>query len=237
MENIVKEIREKYKYKTELHAHTSGASACASLPPETVVRLYATEGYSSVTFTNHFNFGLIKNEKTLHATLEKHLEDYEKGKKEGARIGINVIFATELRFPGDINDFLFYGADPDFYKDLDIKHTRKLEDFVKHYKTSEHLLIQAHPFRDGITLAPIELIDGIEVFNLHSSHNGRVGVAAKYAEENCLLGTCGTDFHHTFNGQLCALCTEEKIVCAADIVSAVKKGMNVWKIGSSTVLM
>jgi len=237
MDSIVKDIQNKYKYKTELHAHTSGASACASLPPETVVRLYAMEGYSSIAFTNHFDFGLIKNEKTLLSTLEKHLEDYEKGKKEGERLGVSVIFATELRFPGDINDFLFYGPDFDFYKALEIRKTRTLEDFVKNYKGEDSLLIQAHPFRDSITLAPIELIDGVEVFNLHSSHNGRVGIAAKYAEENSLRGTCGTDFHHTFNGQACGLCTKEKIICAADIVKAIKSGINVWKIGSATVLM
>lgn len=237
MESIIKELKEKYKYKTELHAHTSGASGCATLPPETVASLYAMEGYSSLTLTNHFDFGMIKKEKELFATLDKHLEDFEKAKKDGEKLGLNVIFATELRFPGDINDFLFYGPDADFYKSLEIGKTRSLADFVKNYKSRDSLLIQAHPFRDRVTLAPIELIDGVEVYNLHTSHNSRVGMAAKYAEENGLIGTCGTDFHHSHNGQLCALCTEEKITQASDIVKAVKSGINVWKIGCSTVIM
>ena len=146
MNELLRELYKKYKYKTELHAHTSGASACASLTPEEVVRLYAAEGYSSLAFTNHFDFGLIKNEEILISTLEKHLSDFEKGKKQGEKLGVHVIFATELRFPGDINDFLFYGPGPDFYRSLEICKTRTLEDFVKNYNDIVLYLLYLHFF-------------------------------------------------------------------------------------------
>ena len=29
----------------------------------------------------------------------------------------------------------------------------------------DYILVQAHPFRDNIELAPLEYIDGIEIFN------------------------------------------------------------------------
>jgi hypothetical protein len=72
------------------------------------------------------------------------------------------------------------------------------------------LIIQAHPFRKNMTLAPENLVDGIEVFNLHPNHNSRVGYASRYAEDlgRCVC-TCGTDFHHRGQACLTALLARE----------------------------
>ena len=45
----------KYKYKTEMHAHSMPASACGDIPPEEVVRIYSELGYHSIVLSNHFH--------------------------------------------------------------------------------------------------------------------------------------------------------------------------------------
>lgn len=234
--NYKQMLRETYPYATELHCHTAGVSGCASISPEQLVRLYAGAGYAGIVFTNHMHFGKIKNEKDLRLEAERHIKEYEIGKKEGERVGINVMFAAELRFTGDENDFLFYGPDPEFYLNLDYSKTRNLSDFSEAYRNDDNLLLQAHPFRTGMTLAPLEYIDGVEVYNLNVRHNSRVGIAAQYAEENGLISICGSDFHHLGDGQFCGLCTRERPECIADIVKAIKENDVCWRLGSSTMV-
>jgi hypothetical protein len=234
--SFIQELKEAYPYKSELHCHTHSASGCATASPEQLVRLYASEGYTTVVMTNHMLFGGMKNAKALQKAVASHREDYEKGKNEGEKFGVNVLFAAELRFEGDINDYLFYGVNPDFYENIDFSTTRSLEAFSKAFRGEDTLLIQAHPFRTGITLAPLELIDGIEVFNLSTRINSRVGMAAQYAEENKLISTCGTDFHHVNDGQLSALCTREPIDDVRKLVRVVKSGDLCWKIGASRLV-
>lgn len=234
--NFAKTLNETYPYKTELHCHTAGVSSCASISPEQTVRLYKGSGYTGIVFTNHMQFEKFKNEKELKHEAEKHIAEWEKGKKEGDRLGINVLFATELRFVGDDNDFLFYGPDPEFYLNLDYSKTRKLSDFSEAYRKEDNLLLQAHPFRTGMTLAPLEYIDGIEVYNLNIRHNSRVGIASQYAEENRLISICGSDFHHMGDGQFSGVCTREPFTDIKDIVKAIKENDVCWKIGASTIV-
>lgn len=234
--NFAQTLKETYPYITELHCHSSGVSACASISPEQLVRLYAGAGFSGIVFTNHMLFEGIKNEKKLKLEAERHIKEYEKGKKEGERVGINVMFAAELRFAGDDNDFLFYGPDPEFYLNLDYRKTLRLSDFAEAYRSEDNLLLQAHPFRTGMTLAPLEYIDGVEVYNLNIRHNSRVGIAAQYAEENGLISVCGSDFHHMGDGQFCGVCTRERPTDIKGIVRAIKENDVCWKLGASTIV-
>ncbi len=236
MKDFLKELNEKYKYKTELHFHTSGVSGCSSVAPEIAVRQFAEADYSTLVITNHFDFGVINDDAELKDVIDLHEREFEIARSEGEKHGVTVIFASELRFPGDINDFLFYGPDADFYRTFEINKTRSLKDFVNNYKTENSLIYQAHPFRNGITLAPCGLLDGIEVYNLNIRHNSRVGVAARYAEEKHLLAICGSDYHHADDGQLCALLTENPIRTGDELVDVLRKKC-VWKMGCSTLIM
>jgi hypothetical protein len=87
-----------------------------------------------------------------------------------------------------------------------------------------------------MTLAPLELIDGIEAFNLNSRHNSRVGIASKYVEENRLCSICGTDFHHTGDGQLSAACTLQPVKTAGELVKIIRDGDLCWKIGNAYIV-
>ena len=51
MKKSVINFIEKYRYKIEMHAHSSPASPCGVFEPEEVIRLYAECGYNGIVLT------------------------------------------------------------------------------------------------------------------------------------------------------------------------------------------
>lgn len=185
-----------YRFRIELHAHTSPVSPCGRVSPEETVRLYHSLGYDAVVITNHFFIGKI-----FAPDMEKcdavayYLDDYHRACREGERIGIRVLLGVEARLPENQNDYLIYGVSEDDIPAL-YDHLRdSFADFSAFCRNGKRLLVQAHPFRDAMHRAEPGLLDGIEVFNMHPGHNSAIALAAKWAKENGMLVTGGTDFH------------------------------------------
>lgn len=185
-----------YKYKIELHAHTSPMSPCAQLTPEKVIKRYTAIGFSAVAITNHFwkySFGNDSKE----TAVSRFLTDYENAKNEAEKQGIKAILGMEIRFPENCNDYLVYGIEEDQIGHLFELTKTDFHSFYKQFKNDKNVIIQAHPFRDGMVLADTCCLDGIETFNMHPSANSRIGLATKYAKQHPhLITTCGTDFHY-----------------------------------------
>ncbi len=55
-----------YKYRIELHAHTSPASACSEISPKEMVRIYKNLDYDAVTITNHFIYQTNEIKKRIY---------------------------------------------------------------------------------------------------------------------------------------------------------------------------
>jgi len=223
-----------YKYRTELHAHTNPASPCSNFTPQEVIERYAELEYDSIVISNHFYPG-VRFRDDKNKCISEYIKDYEQAAKKGKEAGINVIFGCELRFEENFNDYLLYGIDIDFMDFAYDSIPKNLEEFSKEFRSEGTLLIQAHPFRDGMTLMPPEFLDGVEVFNLHPGQNSRVGFAAKYAKEHNLLVTCGTDFHHEGHQGMTALLTKKVMKTSHDIVNALKSRDYLIEIGGCVV--
>ena len=221
---------ENYRYKTELHLHTSPASGCSEIPPEKAVENYKKLGYHSIVVCNHFLPGMPYME-NKQKCLNTYLADYDKAVEAGQKCGLNVILGCEIRFTENCNDYLLLGIDRDTlslaYEYLD----QGIEAFSKVFRSSDRLLIQAHPFRNGMVQVDPGLLDGIETFNIHPNHNSRVALAAKYAKQNHLIPTVGTDYHHPGHEGLSALLTKTELKTAEDIVAVLKSGDYVFEIG------
>lgn len=225
-----------YQYKTELHLHTSPASGCSEVAPEVAVKLYADLGYHSVVVCNHFYPGMRffeEREKCVH----EYLADYENAMAAGKKYGVNIIFGCEIRFSENSNDYLLFGIDEDFVKEAYDCLDMGIENFSKHFRNKERLLIQAHPFRNGMTVVPPECLDGIETFNMHPNHNSRVALAAKYAREHGLIPTVGSDFHHLGHEGVSALLTKTEIKTSGDIVDVLRSRDYLFEIGGSVLLV
>lgn len=187
---------EDYKYRIELHAHSSPASGCSEIPPEELIRTYHSIGCHAVAITNHFTYSLCSSDKPKEEIVSEYIDDFNRAKEEGDRIGITVLFGMELRFLENNNDYLIFGVDEKEALTISRMLGDGIGSFRQNYKNTASFLIQAHPFRDGMVRVDPSLLDGIEVFNMHPNHNSRVAVAANYAREHDLTATCGTDYHH-----------------------------------------
>ncbi len=224
-----------YKFRTELHAHTNPASPCSNFTPQEVIQRYAEIGYDSIVISNHFFPGMRFLE-DKEKCVSEYLRDYEESVKWGKEYGINVIFGCELRFTENYNDYLIFGIDPDFADFAYDSMSKGLEAFSKAFRSENTLIVQAHPYRDGMTDISPELIDGIEVFNLHPGHNSRVALAAKHAQKHNLLVTCGTDFHHEGHQGMTALLTKTEMKTSHDIQKVLRNKDYLIEIGGCTVL-
>lgn len=198
---IAEELKELYPYRIELHAHSSPASGCSEVPADELVRVFHEAGYDGIAITNHF---ISDNEHSSSKAdaIEKFKKDLYLAYETGDKLGIKVYAGAELRFyKHSDNDYLFYGFTLDELPDIYDYLNTNLETFVKEYKKESSLLLQAHPFRDGMVRMDPDLLDAIEAFNVHQNHNSRVAVTAKYAAQHGKIMTVGSDYHHpTFEG-------------------------------------
>ena len=222
----------KYKYKYDLHVHTSPVSPCGDFSPEEVVDKYIELGYHGIVLTNHFQPHVVDKFETGEDFIAHFLSDFYRGKEYGDKKGFDVILGIEIRFPENNNDYLIYGIhESDIYKAIQYIHT-DYETFYKNFKTEKNLIIQAHPFRKGCSLQDTDILDGIEVFNLHPGHNSGIGFTAKAAFDNPhLLKTGGTDFHHEAHEGMCGTLFKERITDSYMLSNALKSKdyiLDIW---------
>lgn len=225
---------DEYMYKTELHSHTSPVSACSHIPPEHLVDVYAQKGYTSVVITNHFMYdGCDAPEEKI----ERYLSDYHKAKKYAEKYNLNVILGCEARVSENFNDYLIYGIDEEDLYTIEAALDNDIKGFYKKIKNNDNIIFQAHPFRDGMELADLNSIDGIEAFNLHPKHNSRVAVAARYARENNLQIICGTDYHDEGSDALCSILTKIPVTDSKQLAVILKKKEYIMEISGYKVLI
>ncbi len=187
----------KTEYKYETHLHTKEASPCGKVPAADAVKLYKDAGYTGIVVTDHYysrgfnSFPSVSwNEK-----IDLYLSGYKIACVEGKKHGIDVFLGMEIKFDSDPNDYLVYGFSEEFLRqheriyELDLKSLRKL------INGTGIIIIQAHPYRKGLTPADPSHLDGIEVFNGNPRHDSNNHLALQYAIDNGLRQLSGSDFH------------------------------------------
>ncbi len=228
----------KYKFKIELHTHTSPASRCGDIEPESVVEMYSKLGYDAVVITNHFaDYNIYNEPGTKEEKIEKYYDDFIRAYEAGKEYGIKVIFGAEVRFSENSNDYLVYGIDKDdLYKIYDYLDSN-IKEFYLGFKNEKNLIIQAHPFRNNMQRAPVDYIDGIEVFNMHPGHNSAIAFAAKYAKEHNLIKTGGTDFHHLGHEGMIAAVTKTIPENSFELADIIKRQDFIFDLSGNKILI
>lgn len=187
-----------YKHKIELHAHTMPASQCCSCSMERFLELYSGKGIEAICITNHFfiNNRIFSN-KSKKKCIDAYLSDYERVKELAKAYEIKIILGCEIRFAENNNDYLIYGVNKEILEEAFEYLNYDLETFRKNVSLPDSLVVQAHPFRDGIIPVNPKIIDGIETLNFHPGHNSRNSSSAAFAKDNNIrIITGGSDFHH-----------------------------------------
>ena len=71
----------------------------------------------------------------------------------------------------------------------------KLKEMSQYIRDSGLTVYQAHPFRNGLTIANPQNLDGYEIYNGHPDHDSRNAIAEAWTKLHGLPGISGTDFH------------------------------------------
>ncbi|MBP3441672.1 MAG: PHP domain-containing protein [Clostridia bacterium] len=233
---VAEELKKLYPCRIELHAHSSPASGCSEVPADELVRVFYEAGYDGVAITNH----LISDDEhsaSKESAIEKLKKDLYLAYETGDKLGIKVYTGAELRFyKHSDNDYLFYGFSFDDLPDIYDYLNTDLETFVKECKKESSLLIQAHPFRNGMIRMDSDLLDAIEAFNVHQNHNSRVAVAAKYAAAEGKVMTVGSDYHHPGFEGISATRTKVLPKDEAELISIIKDDDFLIEIGGRILL-
>ncbi len=212
-------------FKTELHCHSNDISLCARVNTKEIIDTFANAGYNSIVLANHFN------DYTMEAVcpndwrgfVDKYYEAYEKLKNE-AYGKLNVLFGAELRFKENCNDYLLFGLTKEFLYEHPEIFTLNPESFHKLAKENGILFVQAHPFRNDMTIIRPQHLDGVEVFNGHFGHDSRNEIANLWAEKYGLIKTSGTDYHYITSPANGGILTENEITEMSQLVEILKSG-------------
>jgi len=233
------QLLEAYPYKIEMHAHTTPVSTCSRVTPEQMVQLYSAIGFDAVVITNHFLMEMFKN-RTKEEAISYYINDFEKTRELGEKVGIKILLGAEVRFTENVNDYLLYGTNREQLLELADLLPYGIEHFRKTFDLSGSVFLQAHPFRDSMERVDPSLLDGIETYNMHPEHNARIAVAARYARENDFkIEIAGSDFHYPDQNHegLAALRTKTLPSNSYELAKLLRSGDYVMEIGQHSIII
>lgn len=212
-------------FKTELHCHSNDISLCARVSASDIVKKFSEAGYNTVVLTNHFSDYTVDHHSNgdIAAFVDKYFEAYEKLKAE-AQGKFNVLIGAELRFKENCNDYLLFGITKKFFLDHPEIMTLNPERLYPILKEYGIIIVQAHPFRNGMTVVRPCFLDGVEIFNGHMGHDSRNEIAEAWAKKFNLIATSGTDFHYNDVPANAGIFTDVEITSSEQLVEILKSG-------------
>ena len=152
------------------------------------------------------------------------LKGYQLAKEYGNKLGLHILFGVEVTLVSTHSDYLVFGINEDFLFQHEKLYEYSLSELYDVCHKNNYLLVQAHPFRDNILLAPLEYIDGIEVFNGCHDEVSRNELALEYGKKSGKIKTSGSDFHHDEDLAKGGLATLEEITNIEQLVKVLKTG-------------
>ena len=202
-------VLEEYPYFYETHLHTSVSSKCGESTPEEMVIACKEYGYTGIIVTDH-NWGgntCIDKDLPWREFVEKYCKSYERAKKKGDEIGLDVFFGYEAGYNG--TEFLIYGMDKEFMLRNEMLRTASIEEQYEIVHRGGGIVVHAHPYREEDYIPEVRLfpnhIDAVEGVNAAhiSKTSGHAYTpeyderARAYAKKLSLPMTAGSDVHST----------------------------------------
>ncbi len=216
-----------YKYKTDLHCHTSEASDCASECGADTVEKYIRLGYSSVVITNHFSRNHLNSFGGEYEAFADRFFEAASAARRAAGGRINVLTGMELKAQPHYNEYLIYGVTREMMAGIPDVFTWYIDRVHEYFAEQGCVVIQSHPMRYGITNVEPEFLDGYEILNAHTAWNSHNDVAELWAREVGGEGkilTAGTDHHDPDNIPTAGILTTEPIVSSSQLTETLKSG-------------
>lgn len=187
------------KLKTELHAHTSETSPCANISARKLVEMYNAASYDAVVITDHYSKWVMEHNNITDPLefTEFFLNGYQRALEYSQKnnFHLKILPGAEINLLESPNDYLLYGADTEFFLQNPLMFNLSLKELYKLCHKNGILLVQAHPNRAYCTPADPHFLDGAEVYNGNMRHNSNNKKTFKWAGQNGLVMTSGSDFH------------------------------------------
>lgn len=215
--------------KFELHVHTSECDVFAQMKGCDIVKLYKDAGYSGLVVTDHY-FSMFFDwfKKELDGASHKQLIDrwlrgFYSARNEGEKYNFTVLLGAEVRFDGSINDYLVYGLEPHFFYDAPLLNRLSGLEELLSILPQDACVVQAHPFRDNMTVCNPAPLFGIEGFN-GGTEKFRNQMAKDFAKYYKKAITSGSDFHTPSALAKGGILTDRIISSEKDLVSVLRDG-------------
>ena len=213
-----------------MHVHTAECDICAHVAAKDIVRMYQQKGYSGLVITDHYfamSFDWFADDLTegTHCEfVDRWLRGYREAKKEGDKIGMTVLLGAEVRLDGpNINDYLIYGIDEDFlFRAPYLNRLSSLQELIS-VLPENSCVVQAHPFRDNMTVQSPDLLFGIEVNN-GGTEPFRNDLARTFAAHYGKPMLSGSDFHHADHLARGGISADADIQSIQDLVGVLRSG-------------
>lgn len=215
--------------KIELHIHTSEGDKFAHDSGAEIVKMYAEKGYQCLVITNHyfspfFNWFKDELEGADHKTIiNRYLKGYYAARNEGEKLGITVLPGAEVRLKNSSNDYLVYGLNEEDFYNLPLLNTLNNVDELIDVLPKETCVVQAHPFRNKMTVFDPKNLFGIEVFN-YGTEPFRNEMARLFALHYGKPMTSGSDFHGSGHLAKGGIISNKKVLTPKDLVEVLRSG-------------
>ncbi len=214
------------RYKVETHLHTSEASLCSEVCARDMIDALKEKGYAAVFVTDHFFNGNTAIDRSLEwcEQIDRFCKGYENAKARGDEIGVKVFFGLEFNNRG--NEFLIYNISKQWLKEHNEIMWLDIEDALNLFRSAGAFVIHAHPFREAWYVEKMRVfpncVDAVEVFNGKNTPERTNEKALKFALDNNLLMTAGSDAHKT-DEILCGCVFNKPIETESDFISQLKE--------------
>ena len=219
-------------YKLEMHLHVEGTSPCAMTDVNAIAEIYSENGYNGIVYTSHYNSFLREyyNFKNFKEYNKNFVNGYRRLKEACAEKNIDVFFGAEF-MPDETSyynresrnaEFLIYGITEDVIGDFPALLKKKPGYVHEFCERNGFIVSQAHPFRAMIDYHYPDVIDAAEVFNGNPRQQSHNDLALKYAVDNGLIMTAGSDFHEP-SDCVSGVYLENAVASEKELVAELKK--------------
>ena len=186
--------------KLETHCHSLGGSPCGDTPIDDILNFYNQAGYGGIVLTNHYDTYMpdyygVKGQGDK-AVVDKFFSMYDEMKEKGEKLGLKIFFGIEVRISCTFTEYLLYGFNRQFLYDHPNLCALTQRELFELADKNGVLLIQSHPFRNGVQAGDPKYMHGAESFNGHYHHGNHNDLAEAFCNEHNLIKMAGTDFHH-----------------------------------------
>lgn len=213
----------------EMHLHTAECDRAAKSSGEEIARIYHEAGYDGIVVTDHY-FSLFSEWFADELSgcdhrgyVDRWLRGYRSVKAAAEKYGMTVLPGAEVRFDGTINDYLLYGVEEEFfYRAPQLNRLHSVEELLS-VLPEDALLVQAHPFRDKMTVADPSPLFGIETHN-GKNDSFRNHLADLFADHYQKAKFSGSDFHAPAHAAKAGMIFDSPIRTPHELSLALRRG-------------